>query len=164
VKRTEVLKQKMMTWDQIAQQSEQWHKNGMKVVFTNGCFDILHYGHIDLLSGAADLGDHLVIGLNSDSSVRTLKGPDRPVNDENTRAIILAAMEFVSAVVVFDNPTPLELIQVVKPDILVKGGDYDVRSVVGYDFLSENGGEVRILPFVEGYSTTSLIKKILKSS
>ncbi len=153
-----------MTWNQVGIQSEQWTQNGETIVFTNGCFDILHYGHVDYLAGAADLGRHLVIGLNSDASVSRLKGPERPVNDENTRAFILAAMEFVAAVVIFDQPTPLELIQIVKPNILVKGGDYDAQSVVGYDFVTSNGGEVKILPFVDGYSTTSLIKKILKSS
>jgi len=164
VKRTDILKQKIMTWDQVAIQSEQWTQNGETIVFTNGCFDILHYGHVDYLAGAADLGNHLVIGLNSDTSVSRLKGPDRPVNDENTRAFILAAMDFISAVVIFDQPTPLELIQIVKPKILVKGGDYEAQSVVGYDFVTSNGGDVKILPFVDGYSTTSLIKKILKSS
>lgn len=131
-----------------------------KMVFTNGCFDILHKGHVHYLSQAADSGDFLVIGLNSDDSVRRLKGPGRPWKDENSRAMILASLFFVDYVVLFSEDTPLELIQTLRPDILVKGGDYVAEEIVGYDILKSYGGEVKILDFVEGFSSTSIINKI----
>ncbi len=153
-----------MSLSEAALSAEKWRADGKKIVFTNGCFDILHYGHLDYLAGSSELGDRLVIGLNTDASVQTLKGPDRPVNNETTRAMVLACMEFVDAIVLFDEPTPLTLIEAIKPDVLVKGGDYEAQLVVGYDFVTQNGGEVRILPFVDGYSTTAVIKKIRKSA
>jgi len=132
-----------------------------KIVFTNGCFDILHRGHIEYLYQAADMGDLLIVGLNSDASVRRIKGPDRPVQDEETRALLLASLSCVTHVVLFDEDTPLKLIQLVQPDILVKGGDYaDLEKIVGYDIVKQRGGEVVALPFVEGHSTTQLLQKI----
>jgi len=130
------------------------------IVFTNGCFDILHRGHIMYLSQAKELGDYLVIGLNSDSSVKILKGPSRPVNNQEDRALMLAALEFVDAVILFEEETPLKLIENISPDILVKGGDYIPENIVGYDHVMQHGGQVKVLPFVTGYSTTNLIEKI----
>ena len=131
-----------------------------KLVFTNGCFDIIHEGHVDYLLKARNLGDALIVGLNSDDSVRRLKGPLRPINDVNARAIVLASMFFVDYVIVFNEDTPFNLIKSVKPDILVKGGDYKRDIVVGADFVELNGGKVVIIPFLEGFSTTTIIDKI----
>jgi D-beta-D-heptose 7-phosphate kinase/D-beta-D-heptose 1-phosphate adenosyltransferase len=130
-----------------------------KVVFTNGCFDILHAGHVDYLERAAKLGQILVVALNTDESTRRLKGPTRPINPLKDRMKVMAALESVSFVTWFDQDTPLELIQKLLPDVLVKGGDYRVRDIVGYDTVREHGGSVRTLPFVEGRSTTSIINK-----
>jgi rfaE bifunctional protein nucleotidyltransferase chain/domain len=132
---------------------------GDRVVFTNGCFDILHAGHVELLARCRDLGEHVVLGLNSDASVKGLKGPNRPVNDQLSRAIVLAGLSFVDAIIIFEEDTPLELITKIKPDILVKGGDYKASEVVGADVVKQNGGEVKIIPLVEGYSTTAIINK-----
>lgn len=138
-----------------------WRMKGDRIVFTNGCFDILHRGHVEYLQEAAAMGDRLVIGLNSDSSVkRQNKGPERPLNDELSRAKVLAALRLVDAVVVFDQDTPLELIQAVGPDVLVKGGDWTEDRIVGADLVKARGGEVRSLKLVEGFSTTALVEKI----
>lgn len=137
-----------------------WKQNGTKVVFTNGCFDILHIGHLDYLEKSRDLADKLVVGLNTDNSVRQLKGTDRPINNEYARAMMLAAMSFVDLVIAFDEETPLELIKKVKPDILVKGKDYEVENIVGAEFVIGNGGEVKTIEIKEGYSTTDIINKI----
>lgn len=131
-----------------------------RVVFTNGCFDILHRGHVQYLAEARDLGDCLVVGLNSDASVKRLKGDERPINGQHDRALLLAALESVSHVIIFDEDTPAELIQQVCPDILVKGGDYTLDAIVGADFVIQRGGTVRVIPFVDGYSTTSTIQKM----
>ena len=137
-------------------------KAGKKIIFTNGCFDILHRGHVEHLSNAADLGEVFVIGLNSDVSVRGLKGEGRPAIDEESRALTLASFEFVDYVVLFDEDTPSELMQVLLPDVWVKGGDYtNIKELPEYKVLVENGGEVVILPFVEGFSTTDIYNKIL---
>lgn len=133
---------------------------GRKVVFTNGCFDILHHGHLDLLAKAADEGNVLVVAANTDASVKRLKGNDRPVNQENDRAFQLASLLVVDAVCLFDEDTPLELIKAVEPDVLVKGGDYTVETIVGAKEVMVRGGKVVVVPFVAGYSTTSLIEKI----
>ena len=137
-----------------------WKSANNKVVFTNGCFDIVHLGHIDYLEKARNLGTKLVLGLNTDASVNRLKGPTRPVVNEYARARMMAAFEFVDAVILFDEPTPLQLIEAIKPDILVKGDDYTVETIVGSDFVIGNGGEVKTISLVEGYSTTKLIEKI----
>lgn len=133
------------------------------IVFTNGCFDVLHRGHIQYLGQAADLGDYLVIGLNSDSSVRKLKGPSRPYLDELTRAEILASLGFVTVVVIFDEETPYELIKKIKPNFLVKGGDYKPKDIVGYDIVKALGGQILTIPLTEGFSSSSIIDKINKS-
>jgi rfaE bifunctional protein nucleotidyltransferase chain/domain len=137
-----------------------WQAAGNKVVFTNGVFDLLHIGHVTYLAKAAELGDKLVIGLNSDSSVKRIKGEDRPINDKNNRAALLAALFFVDAIVIFDEDTPLELITALMPDILVKGADYSVENIVGAREVMANGGEVKTIEFVAGHSSTSIIQKI----
>ena len=134
--------------------------NDMKIVFTNGCFDIIHAGHVKYLAEAKKLGDVLIVGLNSDDSVRRLKGPSRPVNNELDRAIVLGALKSVDYVCLFDEDTPLELITGLMPDVLVKGGDYTIDNIVGADFVMKRGGEVAVIPFVEGKSTTKIIGKI----
>ncbi|MBV8390714.1 MAG: D-glycero-beta-D-manno-heptose 1-phosphate adenylyltransferase [Mucilaginibacter sp.] len=138
----------------------QWQSEGKKVVFTNGVFDLLHIGHITYMAKAAELGDKLVIGLNSDSSVKRIKGKDRPVNDQNSRAALLAALFFVDAIVVFEEDTPINVITTLMPDILVKGADYSIENIIGAKEVIANGGEVKTIDFVEGYSSTSIIKKI----
>ena len=130
---------------------------GLKLVFTNGCFDILHRGHVEYLAKAADMGDVLVVGLNTDASVKRLKGEGRPVNDQEARALVLASLSFVDAVVLFDEDTPYELIKAIRPDVLVKGADYKPEEIVGYDIVTSYGGKVETVPLVEGYSTTSLL-------
>lgn len=132
-----------------------------KIVFTNGCFDILHPGHVDYLCQARDLGDFLVLGLNTDASVRLLnKAPNRPINNEQTRALVLAGLACVDAIVLFNEETPYDLIKFVEPDILVKGDDYKPENIVGFDIVSAKGGKVVTIPFLQGYSTTAMIKKI----
>jgi len=139
-----------------------WKLKNQKIVFTNGCFDILHRGHVEYLAQAANHGDVLVIGLNTDNSVSRIKGPSRPVQDEYARAILLASLNFVSAVILFDEDTPYELIKKVQPDVLVKGSDYNAEDIVGYDIVKAKGGEVVTIDFIEGYSTTSIIEKLKK--
>jgi len=137
-----------------------WQAEGKKVVFTNGVFDLLHLGHVTYLSKAADLGDILIIGLNTDASVKRLKGEDRPINDEYNRAALLAALFFVDAVILFSDDTPRELISNLLPDILVKGADYTVDNIAGAKEVLANGGEVKTISLVDGYSSTSIIQKI----
>lgn len=137
-----------------------WKSEGKKIVFTNGVFDLLHIGHITYLAKAAELGEKLIIGLNSDSSVRRIKGEGRPINDENSRAALLAALFFVDAIVLFGEDTPLNLITELLPDVLVKGADYAVEDIVGGKEVIANGGDVKTIDFVEGYSSTSIIQKI----
>lgn len=134
--------------------------NNNRVIFTNGCFDILHLGHVDYLIKARKLGDVLIIGLNTDNSVKKLKGEKRPVNNQNARALLLASLEFVDFVILFDEETPMNLIKMITPDILVKGGDYTIESVVGADFVLNYGGAVEIIPFLKGYSTTNIINNL----
>ena len=134
-----------------------WRDQGLKIVFTNGCFDLLHRGHVEYLAKAADKGDVLVVGLNTDASVRRLKGENRPVNDENARALVLASLSFVDAVVLFDEDTPYELIKAVRPDVLVKGADYKPEAIVGYDIVTSYGGKVETVDLVAGFSTTGII-------
>lgn len=157
------IQSKIQSWETIQSSVEEWKSAGEKIVFTNGCFDILHFGHIHYLAEASDLGDRLVIGLNSADSVKRLKGEHRPINDEATRQHLLAALEFVDAVVVFEEDTPLELIKIILPDVIVKGGDWKPEQIVGSDIVLANGGEVKSLAFKEGYSTTSIEEKIRKS-
>ena len=137
-----------------------WKESVQKIVFTNGCFDILHSGHIKYLAEAANLGDKLIIGLNSDTSVKRLKGENRPVKSQDCRADILAFMSDVDMVVIFDEDTPVRLIENIKPDILVKGGDWKPDQIVGSDLVLKNGGKVRSLTFLEGYSSSKIIEKM----
>ncbi len=145
---------------ELAELCQRIRDEGRRVVFTNGCFDILHRGHVSYLAQARELGDVLVVGLNSDASVQRLKGPSRPVNSEDDRAAVLDALRAVDYVCLFHEDTPLELISTCLPNVLVKGGDYDANSVVGADVVRSHGGEVRILPFVPGKSTSAIIEKI----
>lgn len=154
--------QKILPLDEGIKKINEWKQNGLKVVFTNGCFDILHLGHLDYLEKSRNLGDKLVLGLNTDKSVSLLKGPNRPVNNEYSRARMLAAMSFVNLVISFNEETPLELIKKVKPDILIKGKDYSIENIVGAKFVLGIGGEVKTIEILEGYSTTEIIKKIKK--
>jgi rfaE bifunctional protein nucleotidyltransferase chain/domain len=137
-----------------------WQSEGDKVVFTNGVFDLLHIGHITYMSKAANLGDRLIVGLNADSSVKRLKGPDRPINDQTNRAALLAALFFIDGIVVFEEDTPLNLISSLLPDVLVKGADYTIDNIVGAKEVLANGGEVLTIDLVEGYSSTSIIQRI----
>lgn len=137
-----------------------WKQQGQKVVFTNGVFDLVHIGHLTYMAKAAELGHKLVIGLNSDASVKRLKGESRPINKQDSRALLLASLFFVDAVVVFEEDTPLNLISTLLPDILVKGGDYAIKNMVGAKEVMANGGEVKTLDFVDGYSSTSIINQI----
>jgi rfaE bifunctional protein nucleotidyltransferase chain/domain len=147
------------------QSAARWRegRNG-RVVFTNGVFDLLHPGHVDVLVGARRMGEHLIVGLNGDASVRRLKGPERPIRSEIERAYVLAAFEMVDAVVIFDEDTPLDLIVAVRPDVLVKGGDYDESTIVGAPNVRAWGGEVRIVPIRPGQSTTNIIQALRGSS
>ena len=133
---------------------------GKRIVFTNGCFDIIHRGHISYLNEARSLGDFLIVGVNSDSSVSKLKGPSRPVNNENDRAFVMSSLKPVDAVIIFNEDTPYELISSVQPDVLVKGGDWKPEDIVGSDIVLKKGGEVKSLKFIKNYSTTSLLEKI----
>jgi D-beta-D-heptose 7-phosphate kinase/D-beta-D-heptose 1-phosphate adenosyltransferase len=141
---------------------ERWRAAGEKVVFTNGVFDLLHFGHVEYLEESRALGDRLVVGLNGDASVRRLKGPTRPVFPEDERAALLEALECVDLVVTFDDDTPLRLIEAVKPDVLVKGGDWAVENIVGREFVEARGGRVLNVPIREGHSTTTLVERILR--
>lgn len=140
----------------------EWKASGAKIVFTNGCFDILHLGHVEYLEKARAIGDKLVLGLNTDSSVKRIKGEKRPLNDQYSRARILAALSFVDAVTYFDEDTPYELIKQLLPDILVKGNDYLAENIIGADIVIANGGSVETIALVDGYSTTNVIDKIKK--
>lgn len=159
----ETLRNKVVNCDQLEALVDKWRTQNQKIVFTNGCFDLLHLGHIDYLAKAADLGDKLIIGLNSDMSTTRLKGPTRPITDERSRAHILASLFFVDAVVLFDEPTPLDLISRIKPDVLIKGADYTIDQIVGADVVLALGGKVKTLEYLEGYSTSAIERKIKNS-
>jgi rfaE bifunctional protein nucleotidyltransferase chain/domain len=162
MRNTDFTKEKIMTLQQLQQRVAQWRIRGKKIAFTNGCFDILHEGHIYSLSEAAREADYLVVAVNSDESIRRLKGPERPLNNEHSRSLLLASLLIVDAVVVFEQDTPLEVITTLLPDVLVKGGDYTVEQIAGAKEVLANGGQVKINPIVEGFSTTGLIQKIRK--
>ncbi len=155
------IKKKIVSKEELTSKLLLERIHSKKIVFTNGCFDLLHLGHVDYLAKARDLADVLVVGVNSDSSVRNLKGADRPIQDEKSRCMILASLVFVDYVVLFDEPTPYNLIKLVQPDVLVKGSDYKKEDIVGYDIVSSRGGRVETIDFVEGYSTTRIVNKIL---
>jgi len=152
-------RQKILRWEELDRWLAYWRFLEQKLVFTNGCFDILHLGHVQYLEEASKLGDVLIVGLNSDQSVRRLKGPKRPIQDQESRARLLAAMEFVEAVVIFEEDMPLRLIEKIRPDVLVKGGDYTRETIVGADLVESYGGQVVTLPLVPGYSTTALLAR-----
>jgi rfaE bifunctional protein nucleotidyltransferase chain/domain len=140
----------------------EWNENNETVVFTNGCFDILHYGHISYLYEAKELGHKLIVGINTDDSIKRLKGEDRPINELSSRMVVLSSLEFVDMVIPFGDDTPIKLIEELCIDILVKGGDYKPEDIVGYDIVKERGGDVRTLDFVDGYSVTNIVNKISK--
>ena len=152
---------KLLTFDEAVKKVSAWKSNGEKVVFSNGCFDIIHAGHVDYLEKARQNGDHLLVGLNTDDSVRRIKGKNRPIVDEVSRSRVLTALAFVDAVVLFNDDTPIELIRSLKPDILVKGKDYDISNIVGADIVLQNGGKVETIELTEGLSTTNVINKIM---
>jgi rfaE bifunctional protein nucleotidyltransferase chain/domain len=154
---------KIFSFDDLKNQVNAWKQAGEEVVFTNGCFDIIHRGHIEVLAQTADLGDRLIIGLNSDTSIQKLKGKNRPIIEEQSRAILLASLEFVDAVVIFSEDTPLKLISALLPDVLAKGGDYEIETIVGHEIVQQNGGKVKLVPFVDGFSSTTIIEKIKNS-
>jgi rfaE bifunctional protein nucleotidyltransferase chain/domain len=158
-----VVQSRIYNKENIQQMLAYWRFKGMKIVFTNGCFDILHAGHVEYLAKAADEGNVLIVGVNTDASVSRLKGCHRPINDENARALIIASLNFVSAVVLFDQDTPYELIKLIQPDILIKGSDYKPEEIVGYDILKARGGEVKTIDLIPGYSTTAIEQKIIKN-
>ncbi len=139
---------------------DSWKHKSETIVFTNGCFDLLHIGHIHYINEASELGDKLIIGLNSDDSVKKLKGESRPVNNELSRAAILAFMEVIDLIIIFDTETPYDLIKEIVPDVLVKGGDWKPEQIVGSDIVLENNGIVKSLSFIEGYSSSAIIDKI----
>jgi len=158
------LKEKIISKEKAKTISDDLRIKEKKIVFTNGCFDILHPGHVDYLSQARDLGDFLILGLNTDASVRKLsKGDNRPVNNEQARAQVLAGLSAVDAIVLFDEETPYELIKFLQPDVLVKGDDYTIEKIAGHDVVIARGGKVITIPFLKGFSTTSLIEKIRKA-
>ncbi|MGC4021895.1 MAG: D-glycero-beta-D-manno-heptose 1-phosphate adenylyltransferase [Cyclobacteriaceae bacterium] len=151
---------KIKSLQDASQQVKSWQAAGQKVVFTNGCFDLIHLGHVDYLEKARNLGDRLVVGLNTDSSVSRFKGPERPLQDQVSRARVMASFQFVDLVVFFDEDTPKSLISELVPNILVKGGDYLAENIVGADVVKNNGGSVKTIDFVPGYSTTRIVEKI----
>ena len=169
---SDLIQSKSFTLDHFKDTLSEWRNQNKSCVFTNGVFDIIHKGHIDYLYKASQLGDKLILGLNADSSVKRLgKGDDRPINVEKDRAYLLAAFFFIDAVILFDSDTPYQLISIIKPDVLVKGGDYDPAAkegdkkyIVGSDLVLSSGGKVDVIPFLPGYSTTSLIQKIRNAS
>lgn len=159
----EAVKNKIKSAAESKARIAEWKKAGQKVVFTNGCFDILHLGHVDYLERARAMGNRLVVGLNTDDSVSRFKGSNRPIQDQDSRARILASLQFVDLVVLFDEDTPLELISELIPDILVKGSDYLAENIVGSEVVKNTGGEVKTIDFVPGYSTSRIIDKIKKT-
>lgn len=146
--------------EELSATLNQWRFKEEKIVFTNGCFDILHRGHVEYLTKAASLGTKLIIGLNTDASVRRLKGHSRPINNQEARAILLASLLFTDKIIFFEEDTPLELIRFVQPDVLVKGNDYKPEEIVGYDIVKAKGGIIKTIVLTEGFSTTSILKKI----
>ncbi len=156
-------KEKILTKDQAVTAVKQWQAKHLNVVFTNGCFDILHAGHVEYLEKARSAGDRLIVGVNTDRSVQRLKGPARPVCHEDDRCRILAALNAVDAVVLFEEDTPLELIELLQPDILVKGADWAIENIVGADVVLARRGEVKTIEFLDGRSTTRIIERILKA-
>ena len=158
----EGIQKKILTIEQAKAMISAWKVIGKTVAFTNGCFDILHQGHLFSIAQAAKEADYLIVGINSDASVKRLKGPDRPINSTESRALVMANLVLVDAVVIFEEDTPYELITTLLPDVLVKGGDYTIETIVGAKEVIANGGKVIINPIVDGFSTTNIIEKIKK--
>ena len=159
-KKLNKLKAKIFNIKNLSQIINEWRLNGDKIVFTNGCFDLIHLGHLEILARSADLGDKLIVGINSDMSIKKIKGNSRPIIEEDSRAKQLAAIEFIDAVILFNEDTPYDLINILKPDVLTKGGDYKKNDIVGNQLINKEQGEVVIIPLTQGYSTTSILEKI----
>ena len=159
-KSLEILNSKILDKERLLVKLTDWKEENKKIVFTNGCFDLIHLGHIEVIARSADLGDILIVGVNTDNSIKRLKGSNRPIVEEISRAKQLAALEFVDAVVFFDQDTPIDLIKVINPNVITKGGDYNSNQVIGNDIVTQNDGEVVIIPLTQGYSTTSILEKI----
>ena len=151
---------KICDWEEAKKCAQSWKKAGLRIGFTNGCFDILHAGHVRYLQDSAAQADKLIVGLNSDASVQTLKGSSRPIVPENDRAYVLSGLAAVAAVIIFEEETPFELIEWLEPDVLMKGGDYRAEEIVGYDSVTKRGGVVKVLPFLDGRSTTNIVQRI----
>ena len=164
MKQSKQISQKLFNAEELKLQLRRWNLLGKKTVFTNGVFDILHQGHIQLLSEAATYADILIVGVNSDASVKRLKGDSRPVNSETSRALVLASLIMVDAVIIFEEDTPLELIKLIMPHVMVKGGDYTVEKIVGAKEILENTGEVKIIPIEKGFSTTLIVEKAKRTN
>ena len=162
MKKTDTIKTRILDRQQLIQEVVRLRLKSKTIAFTNGVFDILHEGHIAVLSKAASFADILIVGINSDASVKKIKGEDRPVNNENSRALILASLIMVDNVVIFEEETPLEIIKLIQPDVLLKGGDYTLDTIVGAKEVIAHGGRVEIVPLLEGFSTTNIIEKISK--
>lgn len=158
------IQSKIKNWEDAKVWVEACRSRGESIVFTNGCFDLLHYGHLQYLAAASELADHLILGLNSKDSITRLKGPTRPINDDLTRTHLLAGLQMIKLVVIFEQDTPMELIQLLSPDILVKGGDWHPSQIVGSELVLSQGGKVLSLPFAEGYSSTNIVEKIKKTA
>ena len=159
-KKLNKLKAKIFNIKDLSKIINEWRLNGDKIVFTNGCFDLIHLGHLEILARSADLGDKLIVGINSDMSIKKIKGNSRPIIEEDSRAKQLAAIEFIDAVILFNEDTPYDLINILKPDVLTKGGDYKKNDIVGNQLINKEQGEVVIIPLTQGYSTTSILEKI----
>lgn len=164
MKSVQSLPEKIYGLDELKKQITRWRLKGKKIVFTNGVFDILHEGHISSLAETASYGDVLIVAVNSDASVKRLKGPSRPVNNEQARALVLASLVMTDAIIIFEDDTPRELIKTIMPDVLVKGGDYTVEQIAGAKEVLENGGEVKLAKIVEGISTTGIIEKMKRGA
>lgn len=161
MKKSDTIRERILKEEEIDQQVIRWRLTSKTIAFTNGVFDILHPGHIAVLADAASFADILIVGVNADASVKKLKGENRPINNEQSRALLLASLIMVDAVVIFNQETPLELIKRIKPDVLIKGGDYTIATMVGAKEVIANGGKIQIFPVEEGFSTTGIIKKII---
>lgn len=159
----EVIKSKILNKEELTRLIAIWRFQGKKIVWTNGCFDLLHLGHIDYLSKSKDQGNVLIVGVNTDASVKRIKKEGRPITDEKSRANIIAALCFVDAVILFNEDTPYEMIKLIQPDVLVKGSDYKAEDIVGYDVVKTRGGEIVTIDFLAGYSTTGIEEKIKKT-
>ena len=160
MKHLEKIYDKILDDKSLEERLNLWRAEGKTIVFSNGCFDILHRGHVEYLSKAADLVNKLIIGLNTDASVKRLKGLSRPINDEKARAVVLAGLEFVDAIIFFEEDTPYNLIKRVQPDVLVKGKDYKIEDIVGYDIVIAKGGKVETIELVDGFSTTKIVNSL----